>query len=220
MFDKAIENLEDSLNKDLSWRKKELANLRNELDSKFKSNQEFSFLVRGFIALIYAHWEGSVKSQLTSYIKFLNKLLKDEYLNINNYDEKILDLLFYPTIKIFTQNSAEKRLKGIDNFKKLYFNKEIMEIDSNEVINTKSNLSLEILQNLLNKFDIESIDNIEKKFIEKLLNDRNAIAHGEKRYSNATKNLKEQIDNSSEKVEMLITEIKCNILKKAFKYKK
>jgi len=220
-FDKNFDELENSLDKDIAWRAKELINLKNEIDSKFElNNQEVSFLIRGSIALIYAHWEGSIKSQLSHYVKFLNNLLKGKYLKLENYDDEILDLLFQPTIKILGHNTKEKRLKGIKNFKKLYYDNDIVTIDSHEVVNTKSNLSFEILIELFEKFKIQQLNNIDSKFIEQLLKDRNAIAHGERRYTEIDRNTKEKIENNSEKIELLIREVKINILKKAESYRK
>lgn len=219
-FDDNFEKLENSLDKDISWRTKELINLKNEINSKFeRNNQEVSFLIRGSIALIYAHWEGSIKTQLSHYVKFLNNLLRDKYLELENYDDEILDLLFQPTIKILGHNTKEKRLKGIQNFKKLYFDKSILKIDSAEVVTTKSNLSFEVLIELFEKFKIEQLDDIHSMFIEQLLKDRNAIAHGENRYIEIDEELKQKIEDNSQKIEMLIKKVKINILKKAESYK-
>lgn len=220
-FHKTLEKLEDNLTKDISWRTQELVNLRNEIDAKFElNNQEVSFLIRGSIALMYAHWEGSVKSQLTSYVKFLNELLKENYLKLEDYDDEILDLIFQPTVKSLTQNTKEKRLKGIRVFKELYFDKNILKIDSKEVVNTKSNLSFEVLCKLLNNFNIQKINDINKIFIENLLKDRNAIAHGEKRYIEINETVKKQIEDNSTKIDKLIKEIKQNIFEKAETYRK
>lgn len=220
IFEQAIEKLQNSLDKDIAWRKIELANLKNEIDSKFDANnQEYSFLIRGAIALIYAHWEGSIKAQLASYVKFLNSLLSKNYISIDKYDDCILDLIFYPVTKTLSQNTLDKRIKGINEFKKLYFDKNVIEIKSNEVIKTKSNLSYEVLTELCKKFDLNTIDNIEQKFIEQLLEDRNAIAHGENRYSIIDNSLKEKISNNSTKIISFIEIIKNNILLKAEGYK-
>jgi len=220
-FDNNFDELENSLDRDISWRVKELINLQNEIDSKFElNNQEVSFLIRGSIALIYAHWEGSIKSQLSHYVKFLNNLLKEKYLELENYDDEILDLLFQPTIKILGHNTKEKRLKGIKNFKQLYFNQNILTIDSKEVVNTKSNLSFEVLTKLFKNFKIKELDNINTSFIEQLLKDRNAIAHGERRYTEVNLAVKQKIADNSKKIEILIKEVKNNILEKAESYRK
>ena len=221
-FDSELEKLEENLNRDILWRKKELINLKNEIDSKFKlNNQEVSFLIRGTIALVYAHWEGSIKSQLSSYIKFLNVLLKEKYIELDNYDNEILDLIFQPAIKTLSHNTKEKRLKGIESFRKLYFDKEILKIDANEVIDTKSNLSFEVLSKLFDKFKVQQLDNINDKFIEQLLKDRNSIAHGERKYSkNINEDIKQNIENRIERINKLIEIVKNNILYKAQSYKK
>jgi len=220
MFDSALEDLENKLNQDIAWRKKELVNLNNELNAKAENlTQEYSFLVRASIALVYAHWEGSVKAQLIVYVKFLNKLLKEEYLQIDSYDDQLLDLIFYSTIKTLTQNTQEKRLKGILDFKKLYLNKEVIKIKGDDVIQTKSNLSFEVLENLLDKFSIEQLDSIDKAFIEQLLKDRNAIAHGENRFSEIKESDRLKMSETLQKIENLITSLKNNILKKAESFK-
>lgn len=219
-FETTLEKLEENLTKDITWRKQELINLQNEINSKFElNNQEVSFLIRGSIALIYAHWEGSVKSQLTSYIDFLNTLIVKSHLTLEQYDNEILDLIFQPTIKTLGQNTKEKRLKGIADFKKVYLNKNILQINSKDVIVTKSNLSFEVLTKLFQLFKIQTIDNIYKTFIETLLKDRNAIAHGEKKYTTIDASLKQRIEENSVKTLELINEIKNNILIKASTYK-
>jgi hypothetical protein len=219
-FDKNLEILEENLTKDIIWRKQELVNLQNEINTKIQiNNQEVSFLIRGAVALLYAHWEGSVKSQLTSYINFLNVLIKEQHLTLEQYDDEILDLIFQPTIKLLGQNTKEKRLKGITNFKQVYLDKNILQISAKDVVNTKSNLSFEVLMELFNLFNISTVNSINKTFIETLLKDRNAIAHGEKRYTTIDIALKERIEENFLKILTLITEIKENILIKASTYK-
>jgi len=219
-FDKNLEILEENLTKDIIWRKQELVNLQNEINTKIQiNNQEVSFLIRGAVALLYAHWEGSVKSQLTSYIKFLNVLIKEQHLTLEQYDDEILDLIFQPTIKLLGQNTKEKRLKGITKFKQVYLDKNILQISAKDVVNTKSNLSFEVLMELFNLFNISTVNSINKTFIETLLKDRNAIAHGEKRYTIIDIALKERIEENFLKILTLITEIKENILIKASAYK-
>ena len=219
-FESALETLEENLTEDMVWRKRELVNLKNEINMKFElDNQEVSFLIRGSIALFYAHWEGSVKSQLSSYVKFLNTLLYEKYIELEKYDDEILDLIFQPTIKSLGQNTKEKRLKGITNFKQVYFDKNILKIDSKEVIDTKSNLSFQVLTKLFSIFKITELDSIHTIFIEQLVKDRNSIAHGEKRYTEIDEALKQKIESNSEKIFDLINEIKKNILNKAESYK-
>lgn len=219
-FEITLEKLEEDLTKDITWRTQELVNLQNEINSKLElNNQEVSFLVRGLIALIYAHWEGSVKSQLTSYVDFLNILIKENYLILEQYDDEILDLIFQPTMKILGQNTKEKRLKGISNFKQVYLDKNILQINSEDVVVTKSNLSFEVLTKLFQLFKIQTIDDINKSFIETLLKDRNAIAHGEKKYTTVNTYLKQKIEQNSLKTLQLVNVVKDNILRKASMYK-
>lgn len=219
IFDNALEKLLSKLDKDIAWRKKELSSLKIEINSKMTSRQEYYYLVRGAIALIYAHWEGNIKSQFGAYVKFLNSLLKEKYIIIENYDDKILDLIFYPSIKAASQNTLEKRAKIIDKFKSLYLDKNIIQIEHKEVVITKSNLNYNVLLELCSRFGIEPIDNINEKFLDKLLEDRNNIAHGESKYNTNNDYLIELVNSSSEKIINFMETIKNNILLKTEGYR-
>jgi len=63
------QQLDDSLSRDLAWRKKELITLRLLHDGARDHQQEL--LRRAGVALLYAHWEGFVKSAGTAYVEFV-----------------------------------------------------------------------------------------------------------------------------------------------------
>ncbi len=83
-FNGILNDVSDEIDRELSWRKKELNSLREELDnfSKNREEKEFSFFKRGSIALNYAHLEGGVKNLFIIYLKFLNKLFDNKILSI------------------------------------------------------------------------------------------------------------------------------------------
>jgi MAE_28990/MAE_18760-like HEPN len=57
--------LQDFLDAELSWRVKEISTLKAAIKSSaFISEQT---LVRASVALLYAHWEGFIKSAATGY---------------------------------------------------------------------------------------------------------------------------------------------------------
>jgi len=204
-FYNIVNIISDKFDNELSWRKKELVSLKDELEKYLNQNsEELSFLKRGAVALSYAHLEGGVKNLFILYIQFINNLLSENMLSLNenNINEIILDLIFYNRVKKFSQNTREKRLEGLNYCKDFFLNKSVLKIDK-KVINTKSNLNFEILKELYLLVGIEmNIKvNMEKNFINKLVERRNAIAHGE----NSSDDIRIVI-NSIEKV-MIILEI-------------
>ena len=96
-FDDILSNFIDKCYEDLTWRKKELMDLKSGLKPLKKLNQEeFNFFKRGSIALTYAHLEGGVKNLFITYINFINELLDKGLLSLekNNIDKVVLDLIF------------------------------------------------------------------------------------------------------------------------------
>ena len=64
--------LQDKLDKDLSWRRKEIIDLALLVDTK---NGEIKItLIRSAIALLYAHWEGFIKNASIHYLEYICKL--------------------------------------------------------------------------------------------------------------------------------------------------
>ena len=202
-FDDIESNYLDKFDIELSWRKKELLEIQNELESLNleEDEQKYNFFKRGAIALTYAHLEGGVKNILIIYVKFINELLLNQIisLNENNINDIILDLIFYNQVKVFRQNSREKRLKGLNNCKRFFMDNQLLKIDI-KLIDTKSNLTFNNLNELYKLLDI-NLNNIsiQKTFINQLVKRRNAIAHGE----NTSDTREIVIDNIKQVLEIL-----------------
>lgn len=57
-----LEDLQDKIDKDLAWRKKELTSIKSDVQmSNTKERSEQSRAIRAGITLLYAHWEGAIK---------------------------------------------------------------------------------------------------------------------------------------------------------------
>ncbi len=89
-----LQELINKLEEVTSWRLQELSNIELELKAISEEDNK-SFLLRGAIALIYAHWEGAVKDMFKAYNSFLNNLLKENSLPLNKNTVFILELLLH-----------------------------------------------------------------------------------------------------------------------------
>ena len=66
---RSLPELTGFLEKQLSWRKRELTTLRAIVEKS--RNHEKEILVRGAVCLLYAHWEGFVSDAAKAYISFV-----------------------------------------------------------------------------------------------------------------------------------------------------
>lgn len=167
-----FDSLTDKVVADFSWRRKELTLVKNKIPKEKNSLQ--SAMIRATIPLLYAHWEGFVKVTMSYYLEFVsNKYLKNSELKTSfialSLQNKLGDLnnsTFINRTKIidFIFNDIEKQSK----------------IPKKNIINTKSNLKFDVLQEILFILDLED-NHIEsqKDLINDLVNERNFIAHGE-----------------------------------------
>ena len=73
---KNLEELEDRIDDEIAWRKKELISIKNDVrSSENKDISEQSRLIRSGIAMLYAHWEGAIKSLAEYYLIYVSSLL-------------------------------------------------------------------------------------------------------------------------------------------------
>ncbi|CAK1705038.1 MAE-28990/MAE-18760-like HEPN domain-containing protein [Vibrio crassostreae] len=167
--------LEQQLDADLAWRKREFTTLK--LMVKSSRNHEQKVLFRASIALLYSHWEGHIKHCALIYLRYLNHLA-------HNYDQMTDN---------FTQISLGDTFKQGFSIKKFNSQKSVFEylaekrsesfsIDEDIVVNTESNLKYEVVFNILGQLGLDtSTFELKEHFINsKLLRCRNAIAHGDR----------------------------------------
>lgn len=173
-----LNELEEKIDADLAWRKKELTSIRIDVsNSQNKGSSEQSKAIRIGIAMLYAHWEGAIKSIAEFYLIYVSGLhlkyseLKTNFLAItikNDLNE------FGDTKKATVHN------KLIDN---IYSKKdELSRIPYKNVIKTDSNLKMDVFKEILATIGIDANPYILKKqFIDqRLLGNRTIIAHGER----------------------------------------
>lgn len=179
------ENFIDFIQGERSWRKKELTNIKALIHASRSANQDV--LIRAGILLVYAHWEGYIKKSCEGFFYYLNNKgvkyneLKQNFLALGVFEEFNRDF----QIKKFSSYSKAVSFV-IDEIGERKFN-----IDVGARVDTKSNLSYEVLLNLLNMIGIgsEFFENNQYHIDNRLLKYRNAIAHGERTDNNPDLNI-------------------------------
>lgn len=175
---KTIEKLEEKLIQDLSWRKKELIDIKTlieEEDIKVDKN----IFIRAGIALLCAHWEGYIRYAANMYVVYIGGLK----LTTNELKDNFLALSLKKNIinaGKSEKNSVHSRLMNeIDQIKKKNFY--LKYTDDNRIITTDSNLSYELFSEILLSISIENQYELKKNYIDSnLLKTRHEIVHGEK----------------------------------------
>lgn len=81
---RTAEQLSDKLSDELAWRKKELSEVKALIEAKSISNQRHLALIRSGVVILYAHWEGFVKSASNYYLEYVSmQKLRYEQLSSN-----------------------------------------------------------------------------------------------------------------------------------------
>lgn len=174
MSSRTPEELILELDEGLAWRKKEMSALRFAVQSSSESDQRF--MIRAAIALIYAHWEGYIKDAATRYLKYVGKrrLLYSE--------------LAEPFAALGIRREAGQLVNSVEPYDYIEAYRSFLarqSIESNlpddNVIDTGSNLNYKRFRRILTMVGIDCTryDTREAMIDEKLLKNRNNIAHGE-----------------------------------------
>lgn len=132
--------------------------------------------------LLYSHWEGYVKKVFEGFFYYLNfKSLKHKDLKVN--------LIALSSSKEITHNLSHKRfssyLKSVEYILE-DCNERKFKINIESCIDTRSNLNVEVMDELLSMLGINTnyFNNNILHIDNRLLKYRNAIAHGERTDNN------------------------------------
>jgi len=173
---RTLEQLSDSLARDLVWRKKELADLKSLIETSRVASSKEKALLRSGITILYAHWEGFVKAAASNYLEHIAmKRLRYDELSSNF----VALALKAKLSQVNESNKATIFTEAMD-FIRLEL-KERSIIPYKDIIRTGSNLSSSILREITCVLGIDySLYETKQVLIdEKLLARRNTIAHGE-----------------------------------------
>jgi hypothetical protein len=172
---RSLEELEDGLDQDLSWRKHEIS-LITGLIQKANGPKEKT-LIRAGITLMYSHWEGHIKKCAEIYLCYLNHLsykyceMKDNFSHLSLADE------FAVGFSMKKYNCQKELFNYIQSGFKNKF-----KVNENKVIDTESNLKSEVFMNMIHQLGLDvSPFELKNNFIDKtMVKNRNSIAHGDR----------------------------------------
>lgn len=169
------EELYDRISDDLVWRRRELVLFNSQLD---KVNAEFSrALLRGSVALLYAHWEGFIKNACHYYLCYLSSC----------------KIPFSQLIPEIAALSLRAKMSEALTAKKIAMRADLIRDirersedharipNSRDSVITESNLSYSVLADILTSVgcDVDRYAKYEDLIDDQLVNSRNKIAHGE-----------------------------------------
>ena len=165
--------LQDYLDAEISWRIKELANLKIAIS---QPRLEKKTLIRAAVCIMYAHWEGFVKSASLAYLNLVNNQRL-------NYDKLSACFVVFGVKKYLhdlkTAARASVNIAAVEFF--LSNLQARAQLKLSRAVDTESNLSSTVFDNIAVSIGIDPSGYQHKYHLidQSILNRRNRIAHGE-----------------------------------------
>ncbi|WP_346351958.1 MAE_28990/MAE_18760 family HEPN-like nuclease [Oceanimonas sp. AH20CE76] len=172
---RCLQELDDTLDEDLAWRKREFTTLKFLVERL--RNHERNIVIRGAIPLLYSHWEGHVKLAAEAYLVYLKSKgisydkLKDNFVHIGIAAECGKDFSIH---KYESQKSLHDFI--VSGLQKNFA------VDEKKVVDTESNLKSGVLFKILQRLGLDTSKfELKDNFIDEvMLQHRNKVAHGER----------------------------------------
>lgn len=204
-------NILESIKADIDWRYGELAMLKtipHRYDISISHQQSLKTYL---IPAIYALWEGFVTNSFIQYIKYINSsALSANELNIN-----ILTFAITANHTLCLANPRvdfNKQVKFVDLYNNFISNPICIPQD----IPTKSNINYEVVNTILNIFNLKPLEEKYKDPLNKLLKFRNTIAHGERSISVSDEHICDFINMIEDLMTDICLRIECGFIHKTY----
>lgn len=204
MMDSDFEVLSYEFEAEREWRTKELKNIKLLflfISERIKKENYCDVYLKMNIPMIYAHWEGFVVAAYKITFEYLNR----KSLNPKQISSKLLT---------YANKDSYDSLKGKHSFsQKCDFTNKFLKNLEKEIkitgkVDTKSNLKFKVLVELLEIFDIDfKVFEPYKDRINKLVDVRNAIAHGENSIKITYGDVEEYVSIITDMMDKLIIEL-------------
>ncbi|MEU3241052.1 MAE_28990/MAE_18760 family HEPN-like nuclease [Streptomyces violaceoruber] len=175
---RTIDHLESSLTEDLKWRTHEMQ-LWEQVASSCRAHQVAGVL-RGGLALVYAHWEGYVKEGARAYLEYISR----KGLKVNELRSEIAAVALRSKLG---QGEASKNSSAHTAIVELLREADTLPANlpyASATIRTRANLKFEVFTDIMHSIGCDaSRHEIYQSTIDKrLLRHRNDIAHGREEY--------------------------------------
>ncbi|MDB5029829.1 MAE_28990/MAE_18760 family HEPN-like nuclease [Mucilaginibacter sp.] len=168
---RTLNELESSIDSEISWRKKELVDYKLTVDRNINSTIVIP-LCRGGIALSYAHWEGFIKSASSLFINYISM----RKIPLNSLKTNFVALAFQRQLN--KGKAVQECVTLIDEL--LFQRDKPAKFFERDIIDTKANLRFGVLSDILLSLGLDKTQFAAKEnFLDKkLVEPRNDIAHG------------------------------------------
>jgi len=167
--------LNEYLNSELGWRKRDLTNAKFAIAGSKEHARET--MIRGAICLLYAHWEGFIKHACMAYLNYLAKQGLTQR-------EAAPSIIAYCMAGRFRALADTKKYSLVSDIVSTMIGpgSEPLSIPWDKVMDDTANLNSVVLREIAHIvcIDYSHYETKEKLIDEKLLRARHAIAHGDR----------------------------------------
>lgn len=173
---KTKEKLQDLIDEDLAWRKKELIEVKLHISSFHNKT-----MIRMGIALLSAHFEGFVKQAANYYVCFVSS----QHIEMMKLKKCFLAMSCIKSMSVCAETEKITAIeRALDKCIEKYNNQtfKVSYSAENPIIKTQSNPSSVVFKEIVNSIglDYEPYKMMEKYIDTDLQRNRHAVVHGEK----------------------------------------